>query len=243
MNFLRTLLVALLCCALPASAATWLPLVKTAGGGGGVSVVQSAQNVAPTSAAVTVTFGAGTASGSIIVVGCMAGNSAFTVSSVTDNNSDTSTDSGAGIVQEGTAAFGAFVRAFLAPTTGTTSVTATLSAAQSNFGCVIYEVAGLTSKLFDQGSHNSNVGSSLTTTTGALAQAAEFALVFAWGSNALTASSTSLSPGSSVLDFSLLFGGSNVIQSGHEITAATSALTGQTASGFAGLGIFVETFK
>jgi hypothetical protein len=216
------------------------------GGGGGVSVVQSTSNTVITAASsLAITFASPIGSSSVIVVGCAAGNNtAVTVTSVTDDKSDTSTDSGGGVVAEGTVEYYAFVRAFLAPTSGAQVVTVTLGAGQQNIGCVIYEVSGLATKAFDQVSSNAATGSSVSTTTGTLAASAEFALALGWSQSPQTANATTLSPGSPTFDFALAFsGGANFVQSAHEITSATSALTGSTAAGFAGLGIYVVTLK
>lgn len=230
----------------PPGAFTGKAARDASGGGGGISVVQKTSNIGTNVTALTTTFGAGMTAGSIIVVACSAGNGAFTVSSVTDNNSDTSTDSGQGLVLTGTGNFGTFVRAFLAPTTGTTSVTATLSAQQGNFVCAIWEVAGLTSKVFDQvPTPVANVNTSASVTTSTLTSATEFALAFLVTTNGAITANLALSPGVSVSDFGLTLGATpNVFQAAHEITAATSALTSNSGTtNFSGNAIWAVTFK
>lgn len=218
-------------------------MYKASGGGGSPSVKQTAHAIntvgAPTT--LTATFGAGTSAGSIIAVAAEWASSGNT-GTISDNNSDAVTDSGVGPLIDGNNNQ-SVVKAFLSPTTGTTSVTLTLTGGVQFIHLAIWEIAGLSSKTFDQVAHANGLQVT-SATTGTLAQANEVGIAYAETSNnSFTSASLTASPGTFTLDYNDTVGGTASNQAGHTITAATTALTASITIGFNYDTIWMVTFK
>lgn len=214
------------------------------GGGGGVTFPQAVHtSCAAACSTATATFGAGTSAGSIILVAVSF--SSFlspTIASVADGHGDTVTDSGKGQLNEGGGQASSAVNAFFAPTVGTTTITVTFSAATSWTNLWIWEVAGLSTKAFDQVVDKNAVDASPTITTGTLAIASEGAIGFISTGNVVTASSLTMSPGTFTFDGNGT-GTTNNDQAGHDIPSSTTAITTTATTAFAGYVIWGVTVK
>lgn len=232
MRFLRWLIVALLC-SLPASAAQWLPLVKSSGGGGSVTLVQQKDTVNSSTTTNVVTLTTPTTSGNVLV--CVVNwNAGQSVSSRVDGSGDTMTDSGLGFQFDGNAQ-GVTIFAFLAPTAGTTTVTTTFSGATDNRGHC-YEVSGLATKAFDKvpaALTAQGTAPILTNASGVLTSANEFAAAyFTTYANAFTGTGGGFTDdGANTVPFNN--------QAGHIIVSATTSLTGSGTAGGAIIGMGV----
>lgn len=218
-------------------------LCPSGGGGGGLSVKQTAHLVSTAGGITTfnATFGSGISSGSIIAVAAFWNSG--TAGTITDGSSDTVTDSGAGTIVDGNTN-SSVVKAFLTPTAGVTTVTLTLVATTQFVHVVIWEIAGYTGSVtFDQVAHATGVNSN-SVTTGALAQANEIGIAYAENSNAsFTPSSLSVTPGTFTLDYNDTVQGTASNQAGHVATGGTGALTATITISFNFMTLWLVTFK
>jgi hypothetical protein len=186
-------------------------------------------------ASLAVTFGVGIAAGSIIVAVGSFTNGATGVT-VTDNNSDTVTDSGLGVLNDASLSKRLFCVAFLSPTTGTTAVTATYAGSNPTAGnLIIYEVTGLTSPVFDKVVHASATSASPDSgPTGTLSSNDEAAICFGICTSGFNAQGSGWTSGQGTLTTGNA--GDSVSDltnaaSAHQIIAATTSINGTAGVG------------
>lgn len=215
--------------------------VPSGGGGGGVTFKQFVKNTNASSTSISATL-TGITSGSIIAVATsFAAFGSPTITSVTDSSSDTVTASSLGTLTEPGNNVSSAVYAFLAPTAGVTSVTVNYSGATSFADISVWEIAGLATKAYDQQKAAINSSTTApTVATGVLASATEGIIAFISAGQPLTASSLTASPGTYTFDGAST---ANNVQSGHDITAATTTVTCSAASPFAFNVIYCVSFK
>lgn len=208
-----------------------------AGGGGcSISVLQNVPADA-TNTVVTATLSPTTAGSVIVVMANWVGGTGTWA--FTDSAGDTPTDYGNGLNSDGNASLGS-IEAFLSPTTGVTSVTITLGASVATH-MQVYEVAGLTSKVFD--AHPAGVINTTTTSliagpTGTLSSSCEFGLVYFTAYGALSAVGGGFTP--DVTNNTTVFN----LSIGHDVVSSNASLTptATVASAILGAG-FMATVK
>jgi hypothetical protein len=189
-----------------------------------------------------VSFGSGTAAGSIILVVAMVGGT----TTITISGGGTFTDSGMGLLQGVSTSMRAGV--FLAPTAGTTTITATFGAGGSADSVMIWEVTGFTNPQIDKthsfidtsGNTAVNAGA-----TGTLSSANEAAVAYA-GSAALFGNISAAGSGWTFGQGSLTTGNSGdgpvsgAYDGGeHQVTASTGSISGQMTATQANTNIAV----
>ncbi len=179
------------------------------------------------SASFSLSFTSGIAAGSFIAFSGMFDPAATSATfSITGTGAGaSSTDSGKGFILNTSAGTRSFLGAFLSPTTGTQTVKMTFVGSNAAYGdLVLWEIAGLTSPVFDQvaehdnpaGGPNPNSGA-----TGTLSSATEAAVGFFCTGGLGT--SITMSPGTPVSDGITPSGNGSAAV--HEIVGSTSALT------------------
>lgn len=148
-----------------------------------ISFPQNKQTTSPTTGTTIVAaFPSGIAAGSIIAVAGYFDPAATTVT-VTNDQGDAITDSGLGlIVVSGIAGVRTYVKAFLSPTTGAKTVTATFNATIGFADIGIWEIAGLTGAVFDKVVQATGATTSTSSgSTGTLSASSEAAI--GWGAS------------------------------------------------------------
>jgi hypothetical protein len=198
------------------------------------------------SASTAVTFNSGTTAGSIIVV-VAACDDVVTGITITNNNSDAVTDSGLGLVTFGTI-FKVRCQAFLTPTTGTTTVTATFSGTNPTYGDLyIWEVAGLTSAVFDKFVSATGSGTAADSgTTGVLAAADEAAVAYGGSGGAFASPGTGWTTGQGTTVGTNTGDGINPNTGSigeHRVTAATTAINGTATNSNSSWGMLCATLR
>lgn len=172
----------------------------------------------------TATFGSAVAAGSIIFAVAECSSAGSTISITGGTGAGTYTDSGQGTVTGGSGLtrFGMF----LAPSTSTTSVTATFGAAVP-CSLAIYEVTGLTNPVFDKIVSATGTGTAASSgSTGTLSSSAEAAFGFGWSAANFTGPGTGWSVGQgSVTTGNSGDGGLAAGLCEHQAVTANTALT------------------
>lgn len=143
-----------------------------------ISVLQQNKgDFTSSSSSFSLAFSSGISAGSVIVVFGSFPNSVTGVT-LSDGHGDTPTDSGNGLYNGTSIGSWSFLQAFLAPTTGAKTITATYSGGTPGYGDLfIYEVAGLTSPKFDKvpAVNSGDVATATSNATGTLSAANEIA--------------------------------------------------------------------
>lgn len=179
-----------------------------------------------TSTSLAVSLTSGIAAGSIIVVAGSIDGLATDSISFSDGHSDTVTTIIAPTVPSGETALKAFAVAFLAPTTGAQTVTATFSGGSNpGFGDMyVWEVAGLTSPTVDKSPILGGNSATASVSSGTLAAAAEAAIAYSSSGN----SSTLIAGNGWTDDGQTVHTGSD---GDHQVTASTASLTASWSQG------------
>src|SRR5215470_18956785 len=134
----------------------------------------------------TLAFGSNVAAGSLVVICAQINDNNATNITISDDVSDTYTDSSLGFMVDFLSGWTMRVGAFFAPTAGARTFTATFSGVSASKPYCIwgYEIAGLTSPSWDRTVSNLQNGSGTTATavSGALSSANEACMGFAFAS-------------------------------------------------------------
>jgi hypothetical protein len=183
-----------------------------------IAVRQVCFNAGTTGLTVTATFGSATLAGSVIVVAANANGLSTLV--LSDSASNAYTDSGLGLVTGSVSQYR--IGAFLAPSTGVTTVTATFTGGPSFTEVVAWEVTGMTGPSFDQKIHGSGSSASASSgATGTLASATEIGLAYILA----TAGVANSGQGASWTDDSPSGGTSNGNDMQHIVVSSTAPIT------------------
>lgn len=188
------------------------------------------------SASLAVSFSSNVTVGNFVIVAGAFDAAATSVTVTIDGSGGSATDSGVGIINDGSSGLKSFVQAFFVPTGTSKTVTATYSGTNPGFGDLyIWEVSGLSNATFDKVAQAS-AGAADSGSTGVLSSATEAAVGYGCTSGGFSApgigwttgqgSTVGTNAGDGVSSFTGSIGE-------HRVLSATTAING-TATGAVG---------